>query len=152
MPKAPLHYKGYAYIQRPIVYYKNYIIPYNCRKNPESIKELDTREILYIETFTTEGVKEESITIWVEDENDPTIQRPETYTYFKPYDLYVNDDCMFDTYIYFIEVTISEEEYQQMSIERSKIIFEELVSKVFHPKRVIQWIEMGYDISIDEFY
>jgi hypothetical protein len=146
MPKAPSNYKGHAYIQRQIYYYKDYILPYNCRKNPESMKYLDTSELLYFESYKKEGLTEESITIWFEDDDKI---KSKTYTYFTPYDLYMRDDTRyFDEYIYFIDVVISDEEYQQMSIERSKIIFEELVSKVFHPNRVLKWIELGYDITL----
>jgi hypothetical protein len=156
MPKAPSNYKGHAYIQRQIYYYKDYILPYNCRKNPESIKYLDTSELLYFESYKKEGLTEESITIWVNEDrvsnttgNIHTYWTPYSYTYFTPYDLYMRDDTRyFDEYIYFIDVMISDEEYQQMSIERSKIIFEELVSKVFHPNRVSKWIELAYDITL----
>jgi hypothetical protein len=141
MPKAPLNYAGYAHIRRQIYFYKNY------ENDPESIKYLDMiNEVVYIVTYKKEGLKEENIDIWYYDDQIEKIVY-ESYTYFKPHELYISDNNQKNKYIYFIDVNISNEEYQQMSINRSKIIFEELVSKVYHPTRIIRLLELGYDIE-----
>jgi hypothetical protein len=42
---------------------------------------------------------------------------------------------------------IFEPDYQAMSIDRTKIIYQELMEKALHPSRILQWIELDIDFD-----
>jgi hypothetical protein len=43
--------------------------------------------------------------------------------------------------------SIFEPDYQSMSIDRTKIIYQELMEKALHPSRVLQWMEEDEDFD-----
>ena len=100
MPKATTNYKGNAVIQRPYYSYKYLWIPYRFNEQVQIIKELDSNETFYVETYMLEGTKEQFIDVYVQDdEKNEHIKK--TYSYEANYDLYLNIDG--DEYLYFIE-------------------------------------------------
>jgi hypothetical protein len=48
--------------------------------------------------------------------------------------------CMLST-----NPNIFEPDYQEMSKDRTKIIYQELMEKAWHPLRIIKWIEVDFD-------
>jgi hypothetical protein len=41
--------------------------------------------------------------------------------------------------------SIFEPDYQSMSMDRTKLIYQELMEQVWHPSRIIKWIEADFD-------
>ena len=126
MPIAPKKYKGYAILSRPYYFYKNYWIPYKFNNQIKIIKELDSKEILYIETYELDGTKEQfmDVHIHVKDHDDKHDKNAysydiynmdtnsydkyyiNTYSYDENNDLYSNTN--YDEYIYFIDIYTDE--------------------------------------------
>jgi hypothetical protein len=104
MPKATTNYKGNVVIQRPYYSYKYLWIPYRFNKQVQIIKELDSNETFYIETYILEGTKEQFIDVYIpDDEKNEHIKK--TYSYDANYDLYLNING--DKYLYLIEECVA---------------------------------------------
>jgi hypothetical protein len=142
MPKAPSDFEGYASVYRQHYFRKNIISFYDYINDLEYEKDngLDKVELLYVESFKRIGMKEECIHVWYYDEQ--LVYK--TYMYLPLYDLYISDD---DKLMFFIDVHLTEEDYQEMSIKRSKMIIEELVQKVYHPTNVMKYLALGYHME-----
>jgi hypothetical protein len=140
MPKAPLNYSGFASVYRQFYYCKNIMEFYDY------INDLDlddTIEVLYVESYEKINMKTECIDVWYYDNYDNKLVY-KSYIYIKNYDLYMSDD---DKFLYFNDVYLTDKDFQEMSIERTKMIKEELVKKVYHPNNVIKYLELGYNIE-----
>ncbi len=104
MPKATTNYKGNAVIQRPYYSYKYLWIPYRFNEQVQIIKELDSNETFYVETYMLDGTKEQFMDVYIPDD-DKNEYIKKTYSYIANYDLYLNMDG--DEYLYLIKECIT---------------------------------------------